>query len=179
MYCPRCAAQNNDQTKFCRSCGIDLKTVALAMNGQLAIPSESGNTEEKKIELTQQWLKLQADGIHSAVQGMLIFLASVLMGVGLWLFSNKVDWMIIWLIFCGWLAIWGAISFATGISNLIQSKMIRRSIDILAAALTAPATPSAGETRRIPDTAPIPEASIPSSVIEDTTTPLMKPHPHP
>ena len=179
MYCPKCAAQNHDQTKFCRNCGIDLKAVALAVRGQLAPPTEVSNSEEKKVELTQQWLKLQADGVHSAVQGLLLFGASVLMGVALWLFSNKEDWMIIWLLFCAWLAVWGAISLGTGLSNLIQSKLIRRSIDRLAAALTATAATVTGETRAIPETAPLPEVAASASVTEHTTTPLMKTHPHP
>ncbi|MCI0388649.1 MAG: zinc ribbon domain-containing protein [Acidobacteria bacterium] len=179
MYCPKCAAQNHDQTNFCRSCGTDLKSVALALNGQLVLPTEISNIEEKKIELTQQWLKLHADGVHSAVQGTLLFGASVLMGAGLAFFSNKDDWMIIWLIFCGWLAVWGAISLGTGIGDLIQSRMIRRSIDGLAAALTARAAPATVETREIPETAAIPDESTHSSVTEHTTTPLMKPHSHP
>lgn len=178
MYCPKCAAQNHDQTNFCRSCGIDLKTVALAMNGQLAPPTDVSNTEEKKVELTQQRLKLHADGIESAIQGMLLFGASGLIGIALWLLSNRNGWMIFWLIFCGWFAIWGASMAGTGLSKLIQSRMIRRSIAELAAALTAPAATVAGETRRIPDTAALTEVPTPSSVTEHTTTPLKKPHPY-
>lgn len=29
MFCPRCAAQNLDDAKFCRACGTNLETVAL------------------------------------------------------------------------------------------------------------------------------------------------------
>src|SRR5215217_2905318 len=35
MYCPRCATQNNDDTKFCRSCGANLSLVPQAMTGRL------------------------------------------------------------------------------------------------------------------------------------------------
>ncbi|MBA2732993.1 MAG: zinc-ribbon domain-containing protein, partial [Acidobacteria bacterium] len=31
MYCPRCSAQNLDDAKFCRACGTNLETVALAL----------------------------------------------------------------------------------------------------------------------------------------------------
>jgi hypothetical protein len=36
MYCPRCATQNTDDAKFCRSCGIDISLVPQAVTGQLA-----------------------------------------------------------------------------------------------------------------------------------------------
>ncbi|HEX8183784.1 MAG TPA: zinc ribbon domain-containing protein [Blastocatellia bacterium] len=35
MYCPRCATQNSDDTKFCRSCGANLSLVPQAMTGRL------------------------------------------------------------------------------------------------------------------------------------------------
>jgi zinc-ribbon domain len=179
MFCPRCAAQNQDHMKFCRSCGTDLRSVALALDVQLATSTEAGNAEAKKLELTQQWLKLQSDGIRGVVQGVLIFGASVLLGVALALFSNNKDWMIIWLIFCGWLVVWAAFILGAGFSHLIQSRMMRRGIDRLAGAMTASGVPAAGETKRIAETEPTPEVSTPLSVSEHTTSPLPKPHPRP
>lgn len=35
MYCPRCATQNSDDTKFCRSCGSNLSLVPQALTGRL------------------------------------------------------------------------------------------------------------------------------------------------
>jgi hypothetical protein len=35
MYCPKCATQNNDDTKFCRACGANLSLVPQAMTGRL------------------------------------------------------------------------------------------------------------------------------------------------
>jgi zinc-ribbon domain len=35
MYCPRCATQNSDDTKFCRACGANLSLVPQAMTGRL------------------------------------------------------------------------------------------------------------------------------------------------
>ena len=35
MYCPKCAAQNVDDVKFCRVCGTNLSLVPQALTGQL------------------------------------------------------------------------------------------------------------------------------------------------
>jgi hypothetical protein len=36
MFCPKCATQNADDAKFCRSCGSDISLVPQAVTGQLA-----------------------------------------------------------------------------------------------------------------------------------------------
>ncbi|HEX8352651.1 MAG TPA: zinc-ribbon domain-containing protein [Pyrinomonadaceae bacterium] len=36
MFCPKCATQNLDDAKFCRSCGTDISLVPQAVTGQLA-----------------------------------------------------------------------------------------------------------------------------------------------
>jgi len=36
MFCPKCAAQNVDDAKFCRACGADIGLVPQALTGQLA-----------------------------------------------------------------------------------------------------------------------------------------------
>ena len=36
MFCPKCAAQNADDAKFCRACGTDISLVPQAVTGQLA-----------------------------------------------------------------------------------------------------------------------------------------------
>ena len=38
MYCPRCAAQNGDEAKFCRVCGANLSQIPQALSGQLIAP---------------------------------------------------------------------------------------------------------------------------------------------
>src|SRR4051812_28050556 len=36
MFCPRCAAQNLEDAKFCRSCGANISLVPQAVSGDLA-----------------------------------------------------------------------------------------------------------------------------------------------
>jgi hypothetical protein len=40
MFCPKCAAQNLDEAKFCRACGADISLVPQALTGQLARAGE-------------------------------------------------------------------------------------------------------------------------------------------
>ncbi len=42
MYCPKCAAQNIDSARFCRSCGTNLSLVPQALSGQLPEARKDG-----------------------------------------------------------------------------------------------------------------------------------------
>lgn len=35
MFCPRCSAQNKQEQKFCRNCGLSLTSVRLALEGKM------------------------------------------------------------------------------------------------------------------------------------------------
>lgn len=43
MFCPRCAAQNTEEAKFCRSCGADISLVPQALTGALAARPAAGD----------------------------------------------------------------------------------------------------------------------------------------
>ncbi|HYN84037.1 MAG TPA: zinc ribbon domain-containing protein [Pyrinomonadaceae bacterium] len=45
MFCPKCAAQNADDAKFCRACGADISLVSQAVSGQLAERLDTGGGE--------------------------------------------------------------------------------------------------------------------------------------
>jgi hypothetical protein len=49
MYCPRCAVQNGDDAKFCRSCGADISLVPDAVSGQLSerLNAEAGGSRSR------------------------------------------------------------------------------------------------------------------------------------
>jgi hypothetical protein len=149
MFCPKCAAENQDQTHFCRSCGTDLDVVARA----LGLSGELDAIGESKIELMQRRQQLQVDGTQYVVRGALIFLTAILFGIPLALFGKGADWhknwILIWLIFCGWLPVWGAFMIGTGLSNLINSGITRRKIDRLFGTPPADSLREYGRTKRI------------------------------
>jgi hypothetical protein len=177
MFCPNCAAQIQNQTNYCRSCGTDLKIIAQALDGQLALPEEAGTAEEKKLDLTPRWLKQQSKGIENIGQGAALCVISILLGVALAAFSEKDNWIMVWLIFCAWLSVWGAFGIGDGISKLIASRMTRRALEGLAAATTLPAAGAASDTQRLPGAGATPEAAPPSSISEHTTAHLVEPQP--
>ncbi|HKX27613.1 MAG TPA: zinc ribbon domain-containing protein [Blastocatellia bacterium] len=170
MFCPKCGAQDHDQAKFCRTCGTDLRSVVWALTGQPPLPAEAG---QSGAELSKPWMKLQGDGIQRTVQGLLVLITGVLLGIPLSLFRNEADWganwIVIWLIFCGWIPVCGAVMMGTGLSNLIQAGIMRRRIERQVAVMDSLAMPPAAETRKIPGT------SAPPSIGEHTTAPLVKP----
>jgi hypothetical protein len=184
MYCPKCGgAFNQEQTNFCRSCGTDLKTISLVLSGQLTFPIGINEAVEEKAELTQQRRELQRHGQPRVIQGAIMFVMGLLLAIPLNIFSVNADWhtnwIIVWLLFCGWLPVLGAMSMGTGVSNMIQSKMIKRRIDRLTAELAPAEAIMPRDTQRIAEivTETEAESEVPAalSVSEQTTEPLIKP----
>src|SRR2546421_353906 len=67
MYCPKCGIQDNDDTKFCRGCGENLKLISQAMTRRLPVilASKVDAYLERKNE------RLRRDSIIGAVAGSL------------------------------------------------------------------------------------------------------------
>jgi hypothetical protein len=161
MFCPKCAVENQNESRFCRGCGTDLEVVAQALStGTLSTESITGET---RTELSEQRVQLQVDGIRRVLQGALIFVAGILLGIPLYLFSEGADWhsnwILIWLIFCGWIPVWGAFMVGTGLSNLIQSRMTKQRLDWLFPAM-APPSQKSEPTRRIDEFAQVRSDSV-------------------
>jgi len=166
MYCPRCATQNLDGAKFCRACGTNLERVALALAQQLD-PAESDKDAATKPKAAKNKLEKRSEGLTKIVSAFGLIGASGLVGAALALFSNKPDWIIIWMIFAGWMACWGVISFVSGIAALIESRFSPRHT----AGETVSRTTSlrSGDDQKILPPSAIPQLSLPSSITEHTT----------
>ncbi|HEX6731441.1 MAG TPA: zinc ribbon domain-containing protein [Pyrinomonadaceae bacterium] len=172
MYCPQCATANPGDVKFCRSCGTALEAVALALSGKGSKPAEG----KKKSDLTEEdWLEKRIAGVSSITRGAILLGVSLLLAIPLGLFlpaTFDAPWILIWVVFFGWMAVWGGIDIASGISNVLESKsrlrlqtMTRREV---AVETTTQGLLSGGEPI-LPTNAPVSRSSSPVSVTEGTT----------
>jgi hypothetical protein len=172
MYCPGCAVPNVEGTKFCRACGTNLETVFLALASQ----NQGAEVRDEKTAPSTP-LEKQGEGARNALQGGILLMAALLIGVALGLFSNKPDWIIIWTVFFGWMACWGVISLAFGLGAIVESKvLLRRTLLREADQALSPATPTA-ELLSTGDVEIVTYTPSPLSVTEHTTKSLGKQHP--
>jgi hypothetical protein len=175
MFCPTCAAANSDQARFCRACGANLETVGLALAGQLVPPGEAGKKKDKSPTTRQSWLQKWSKGVREVVQGAILL--SVYLLVGFVLLAVVPDWhlqyVLMWMVLFGWMAIWGAITLARGIGTMIESKSILRQMERMigepAIASTTPLGSDGSQLRVAPSLLPAPEPVHPPSITEHTT----------
>jgi len=165
MYCPRCATQNLEGAKFCRACGTNLETVALALAQQLD-PTQS----DKKPKAAKNKLEKRSEGLTKIVRATGMIGASGLVGAALALFSGKPDWIIIWMIFAGWLACLGVIAFVSGIADLIESRFTPAHAGPRAVETVSQTNPlRSGDDQEILPSSAAPNLLVPSSITEHTT----------
>ena len=175
MFCPRCAAQNLDDAKFCRACGTNLETVALALADKYhPAKDESGKAKDP----FENWLETRKEAVNKIAHGIGWFISSLLIGLALGLFSNTNDWIIIWTGLAGWMAVLGVFSLFSGTASLMESRFLRRQLGQPSGALNQPVQPlSATDKVMLNESVPTSMLRPQSSVTEHTTTRLIKPEP--
>ena len=122
MYCPQCATANSADVKFCRSCGTQLEAVALALRTKPALKKATNKKDEST---AQRWLEKRIKGVSSLTRGSILLTVSLVLGVPLGLFvpsSFDAPWILIWAVFFGWMAVWGGIEMADGVSAILEAK---------------------------------------------------------
>lgn len=73
MYCPKCGIQNNDETKFCRGCGENLKVISQAMSKRLPVILAS----KMDAYLERKNSRIRRDSIYSAFSGCIFIFAGL------------------------------------------------------------------------------------------------------
>ena len=148
MYCPNCAAVNNDDTKFCRGCGANLSLVPQAMTGQLPEPEYRGPHRRGKHNRPPSI----PDGIQKMILGIGFLLVSI--AIGIFAPGGRGWWF--------WLLIPAFASMGKGIAEIVSAKLTPSSGVVRAA---MPPVPRAVE---MPPrtTGPVEQ---PPSVTENTT----------
>src|SRR5215469_2118272 len=76
MYCPKCAAQNGDDARFCRVCGSNLSLIPQALTGQLPAPQvvEYDRRGRRKAPSFERGVSTIFMGIGFAIVALALFL---------------------------------------------------------------------------------------------------------
>lgn len=167
MFCPRCAADNLNDAKYCRACGADIHLVPQALTGLL--PAELTRAEgkpEKKSKKKDEDGKLLEKGMENVFVGLAFLL--IVLGGFFYLRGAFFFWV--------WFIIPALACFGEGLGQLLRSRREHqlslasaRASGELGAAAPRPlfAAPQPARQLAAPDTAEIAESRF--SVTEATT----------
>ena len=88
MYCPKCAAPNDDDVRFCRVCGENPTVVAQAMSRHLPVMfvSKLDNYLERKHE------RLRRDSLLTGLSGLFLLVS------GIWQWAHAAGWPTIFML---------------------------------------------------------------------------------
>jgi hypothetical protein len=112
MFCPKCATQNTDDARFCRSCGTDISLVPQAVSGSLA--ERLAAVEESRDGRRRRRHRERGDrppSIDRAARGILLGLAFLFIAfaVRTWAPAGNIWWF--------WMFIPAAVNLADGIAT--------------------------------------------------------------
>jgi hypothetical protein len=106
MYCPNCATQNADGSKFCRSCGANIALVPMAMTGQI----EEIQVAAQPPELPERGRRRRRNRQPSPEQGIKnIFIGIGFLTVAIALSFNHANWWF-WLLIPAFAMVGGGIA---------------------------------------------------------------------
>ena len=76
MYCPKCAAQNGEDARFCRVCGSNLSLIPQALTGQLPAPQvvEYDSRGRRRAPSFERGISTIFMGIGFAIVALALFL---------------------------------------------------------------------------------------------------------
>jgi hypothetical protein len=169
MFCPRCAADNLDDAKYCRACGADIRLVPQALAGLL--PAEVVQAGDKPGKKSKK-KKDDDDGrlLEKGMENVFVGLAFLLIFLGGLFYMRGAFFLWVWFV------IPALACFGEGLGQLLRSRREHRLLLARArsgelgaagppALLYAPPRPA--RTLAAPDTAEMIES--PFSVTEATT----------
>jgi hypothetical protein len=153
MYCPICATQNAEETKFCRSCGSNLSLVPQALTGRLP---DARSHRRRHRNREDQGPPSVADGITRAFMGVGFLLVSF--GALFFAPAGRIWWF--------WLLIPAFAMLGKGIAEIVSARYGPN----LTPGATQAAVPPAARTAELPSRNDV--HFPPPSVTEQTTRQL-------
>ena len=123
--------------------------------------------------ILQRRLAVRHEGVQRLIRGIGLLGASLLVGTALGLFSDTNDWIMIWLVFVGWMAAWGVISLVSGIGSMAEARFLKKRLEQVSMRSLPPAY-TERETGELPTSKFVP---LPTSVTEHTTKSLSQHRP--
>ena len=118
MFCPRCAAQNADDAKFCRACGTDISLVPQAVTGQLAerlaAREDDSRVRRRRRRHRDRDEEKGPPSVERAVRSFIMGLAFIFVAFAVW------NWAPAGRIWWFWMLIPAASMIADGVSTYIR-----------------------------------------------------------
>ncbi|HKF57067.1 MAG TPA: zinc ribbon domain-containing protein [Blastocatellia bacterium] len=152
MYCPKCAAENSDGSKFCRQCGSNIALVPQALSGMLPDGRESDEVAATKIAGKVE------SGVKKTVIGLCFALAAAVM-----MLSGRHDGLVF--------LVPAAILLGKGVSQILALRYLK-----YAGLLTVPKASQPGTTGSLDQSRErLLDTPIPPSVTEHTTRHMNQP----
>ena len=152
MYCPRCATQNIDGARFCRSCGANLSLVPQALSGRL--PEDRSVKVERAIEGAIK--RRREPNLSRGIRKSFLGLAFLTIVVVLFLTRGAADFGEIWLLIPAFILL------GKGIAEIVTILSAANSANQISMTQSAPRTNELSPRQEY-------ESLTPPSVTEGTT----------
>jgi hypothetical protein len=152
MYCPNCAAQNNDDSKFCRICGANLSLIPQALTGQIA-EVRHGRHGKREHKGPPSF----ANGVGTIIGGFGFIMAAL--GVLYWGPAGHIWWF--------WMLIPAFGTIGKGVAECLNAKQFSQP-----KAGFAQVAPPRLNTNDLPPQRVPPELSAPPASVTESTTKL-------
>ncbi len=121
MFCPKCATQNTDGARFCRSCGADVSLVSQAMTGNMpaAYPARTDDDDDERSQRRRRRDK------HPSCEGGI---RNIFVGIGFLCVAVALAYSPIGRMWWYWMLIPGFSMIGGGVAEYMRSKNAQREI---------------------------------------------------
>ena len=123
MFCPKCATQNTEEAKFCRSCGTDISLVPQAVSGMLAerLAADDETRHERRRRHRDRGDR-KPPSLDHAVKTIFMGLAFIFVAfsVKTWAPAGSIWWF--------WMLLPAFAMLGDGVSTLIRLKEYRQGL---------------------------------------------------